>query len=395
MCAPSLPNHRERTPLGELSGNIQVPHRPPEFGETHSCKTPTSSMKLCNNIAEDQCADTHDINTEASLLKNPLGSESRQQQSRTQDSVVTLQDDICEVFDSQLLRELDDFCNKQPKKTSNAYQELSDSPFRIASRLDTTDSFSPSRDWVSLQKDVLKTESLGLSTTKTSGEQPAKQSTAVSHVTNAFPCRLPIECVASSMTEKIISAEQATLSEDAECLHLHSATTTEPISAAYPATEPNPSRANSGCSDVTVTQPLIAPSTSNRGACDTDLPEHLRKLNESQREAALSDTFKPLLILAGPGSGKVHLLSHWASRWIHVHVVRVILGWTFFFVCLLIFMVYKLLTCFRLALQTSTMVARLLTLLKEVRRNVRDGSTHWCCKSWAYASVCHLLKCLT
>lgn len=309
MCTPSLPNLKERTPLGELSGNIQVPNRPPQFGETHSCKTPTSSIKLCNSNAEGQCADTHDINTEASLLKNPLGSESRQQQIRTQDSVVTLQDDICEVFDSQLLRELDDFCNKQPKKPSNAYQELSDSPIRIASRLDTTDSISPSRGWVSLQKDVIKTESLGLSTTKTSGEQLAKHSTAVSHVTNAFPCMLPIECVAPSITEKPISAEQATVSEDTECLHLDSATTTEPISAAYPATEPNPSRANSGCSDVTVTQLLIAPSTSNRAAaCDTDLPEHLRKLNESQREAALSDTFKPLLILAGPGSGKVHLL---------------------------------------------------------------------------------------
>ena len=307
MCTPSLPNHRERTPLGELSGNIQVPNRPPQCGETHSCKTPTSSIKLCNNSTEGQCDDTHDINTEALLLKNPLGSESRQQQIRTQDSVVTLQDDICEVFDSQLLRELDDFCNKQPKKPSNAYQELSDSPFRIASRLDTTDSFSPSRG-CSLQNDVIKTESLGLSTTKTSGEQPAKQSTTVSHVTNAFPCRLPIECVASSITEKLISAEQATVSEDTECL-LNSATTTELISAAYLATEPNPSRANSGCSDVTVTQPLIAPSTSNRAAvCDTDLPEHLRKLNESQREAALSDTFKPLLILAGPGSGKVHLI---------------------------------------------------------------------------------------
>lgn len=309
MCTPPLPNHKERTPLEELSGNIQVPNRPPQFGETHSCKTPISSIKLCNNNVARQCADIHDINTEASLLKNALGSESRQQQIKTQDSGLTLQDDICEVFDSQLLRELDDLCNKHPEKPSNAYKELRDSPFRIASRLDTTDSCSPSRSWVSLQKGFIKNESLGLSTTTTSGEQTEKQPTEVSHNTNAFPCRLPIECVASSITEKAILAEQATVIEDTECLHLDSATTTEPISAAYPATEPNPSRANSDCSDVTVTQPLIAvTSTSTRGACDTDLPEHLRKLNESQREAALSNTFKPLLILAGPGSGKVHLL---------------------------------------------------------------------------------------
>ncbi|KAJ7536016.1 hypothetical protein O6H91_12G053800 [Diphasiastrum complanatum] len=35
-----------------------------------------------------------------------------------------------------------------------------------------------------------------------------------------------------------------------------------------------------------------------------DIPTYLLSLNESQRDAALSDTFKPLLILAGPGSGK-------------------------------------------------------------------------------------------
>ncbi|CAK9219309.1 unnamed protein product [Sphagnum troendelagicum] len=36
----------------------------------------------------------------------------------------------------------------------------------------------------------------------------------------------------------------------------------------------------------------------------TEMPEYLRTLNATQREAALSDTSKPLLILAGPGSGK-------------------------------------------------------------------------------------------
>jgi hypothetical protein len=39
----------------------------------------------------------------------------------------------------------------------------------------------------------------------------------------------------------------------------------------------------------------------------TEMPEYLRTLNATQREAALSDTSKPLLILAGPGSGKVQL----------------------------------------------------------------------------------------
>lgn len=56
---------------------------------------------------------------------------------------------------------------------------------------------------------------------------------------------------------------------------------------------------------------------SSISASDT-LPAYLQSLNETQREAAISDISKPLLILAGPGSGK-----------------------------------------------TSTMVARLLTLLKE------------------------------
>jgi len=36
----------------------------------------------------------------------------------------------------------------------------------------------------------------------------------------------------------------------------------------------------------------------------TEMPEYLRTLNATQREVALSDTSKPLLILAGPGSGK-------------------------------------------------------------------------------------------
>lgn len=39
------------------------------------------------------------------------------------------------------------------------------------------------------------------------------------------------------------------------------------------------------------------------------VPSYLQNLNASQREAAASDTTKPLLILAGPGSGKVSLLT--------------------------------------------------------------------------------------
>ncbi|CAM6107427.1 unnamed protein product [Calypogeia fissa] len=46
------------------------------------------------------------------------------------------------------------------------------------------------------------------------------------------------------------------------------------------------------------------PSTTDSVMLNSAVPAHLRKLNASQREAATSDTTKPLLILAGPGSGK-------------------------------------------------------------------------------------------
>jgi hypothetical protein len=37
--------------------------------------------------------------------------------------------------------------------------------------------------------------------------------------------------------------------------------------------------------------------------------EYLHSLNDRQREAACSDVAVPLMIVAGPGSGKVHLFS--------------------------------------------------------------------------------------
>lgn len=47
-------------------------------------------------------------------------------------------------------------------------------------------------------------------------------------------------------------------------------------------------------------------SASSHESCvpTTEAPSYLQTLNECQKEAALSDTHKPLLILAGPGSGK-------------------------------------------------------------------------------------------
>ena len=48
---------------------------------------------------------------------------------------------------------------------------------------------------------------------------------------------------------------------------------------------------------------IVASQVSN---CSLDMePQYIRCLNKSQKEAVLSDTQKPLLILAGPGSGKV------------------------------------------------------------------------------------------
>lgn len=46
-------------------------------------------------------------------------------------------------------------------------------------------------------------------------------------------------------------------------------------------------------------------STPGSSTLNQSVPAHLQKLNSSQRDAATSDTTKPLLILAGPGSGKV------------------------------------------------------------------------------------------
>lgn len=69
--------------------------------------------------------------------------------------------------------------------------------------------------------------------------------------------------------------------------------------------------------------PPAAPNTSSE---EEGLPSYLRKLNRSQKEAVLTDVDRPLLVLAGPGSGKtstmVARLLHLLSRGVRPPQVR-------------------------------------------------------------------------
>lgn len=47
----------------------------------------------------------------------------------------------------------------------------------------------------------------------------------------------------------------------------------------------------------------------NEGCAPRKYYEYLHSLNDKQREAACSDVAVPLMIVAGPGSGKVQILS--------------------------------------------------------------------------------------
>lgn len=88
--------------------------------------------------------------------------------------------------------------------------------------------------------------------------------------------------------------------------------------------------------------------------------KYLKSLNDRQREAACTDISTPLMIVAGPGSGKVFFYFRDLLGPLHVNI--------FFYLCVFYFHIGADFFFFNLY-QTSTMVGRVLMLLNEVMQN--------------------------
>lgn len=320
ICTPSLPERNQRTPLLELKGNQKLPIKPNQgFGGGW----------------------------------DTLGPSTTSQSQAWRDSEFLLPEDICEELDEGLLKELDDLCEDQTKKQVKTATEPISPPIKLPLR-SLMPSYSASGNMGTLHSEVSRLGSpifvkpsseqtvqvLSTPQMSTCRAEIFQEPKSVSYVHNPATCPdsaqcddmahpLSMECLTTAQTgvageslpsearhlEELLAVTHQALVPTANlnCPHAEDTKSTALVSLAMPLSAPRAPFSNSECGD-----PRLTAGMRNGPACDTplvasslkDLPEYLRNLNESQREAALCDTSKPLLILAGPGSGKVSQPSH-------------------------------------------------------------------------------------
>lgn len=225
--------------------------------------------------------------------------------------------DICDDFDEEILRKLDEICNKRTEFPIQVAAASIESPCRPCS----TDSL---HDSVVLQSGgpqdefhvvEMRAPERPASFACSSATESVSVSSCVPHQFASAGGRLGGgTLIASDSTSDkmlVLGDEDLANSRDTQYSAVESITTVEGNPPTNSTLNPTSARVVTSSCGLSVAQPLIA-TASEKTICDTELPDYLKKLNESQREAALSDTLKPLLILAGPGSGKVRPWHTWA-----------------------------------------------------------------------------------
>lgn len=319
MCIPPLPDKRERTPLGILSGNNLLPIF--QTGAARNSPTTCFDFKFTNNGKAFSDGSSNMLPSFPSPAIDVLSNECL---PRDKDFEFVLAGDICEDFDEETLRELDDICIKQSKSPIMAAAASIESPVKLESRPCSMDSRFSLHDPVMLQSGVPQDGLLDLK--MRAPERPASSpclsvtesvsvsSRALAHSALAGEGLGGEPTIAGdSALDKLLAVTDEDLANLRETQYstVDSITTAEGVPPAISKLKSSPVliAASSG---LLVAQPLTAVAIDTT-TCDTELPDFLNKLNESQREAATSDTLKPLLILAGPGSGKVRPQNSWAE----------------------------------------------------------------------------------
>ena len=315
MCIPTLPDRQERKPFGNLSENKLLQNL--QSGVAHAFPMKCSDFK---NVSCEIASSDGLSKMQTPFLYPVPDSSSRECIFRDRDSHYILPDDICDDFDEEILRELDDVLKKQNKCPIQAPAAPVDSTFKSVSRPCSTGSCFSLRDPIVLQSGVtldelhdVKTRALEqpASFARSSAMESASVSSCVPHNFASAGGGLggePIIAKASTLEELlVIGDEDISNPRGTQYSTVESnITIAEGNSSAISELNSSSVRVIPASGSLSVAEPLIAVA-SEKTVCDTELPDYLKKLNESQREAALSDTLKPLLILAGPGSGKVRL----------------------------------------------------------------------------------------
>jgi len=323
MCIPTLPDNRERTPLGILSENNLLP-----IFQTGAARNfPATCFDFKGTISGEVFSDGSS-KTQLSSPSPALDVSSKECLPSNEDFRYVLPGDICEDFDEETLRELDDICKKQSKCPVTAPAASIESPITFVSRPQ-----SSLYDPIVLESGVTQDGLLHLK--MRAPERPASSaclsvtesvsvsSRALEHFASAEGGlrREPTIAGDSALDEPLVATDEDLANpRETQYSTVDSITTAEGIPPAVSKLNFSPARVIVAGSGLPVAQPLTAVAI-DKTTCETELPDYLKKLNVSQREAATSDTLKPLLILAGPGSGKVWPQKSWTETAIVLLVI--------------------------------------------------------------------------
>ncbi|XP_024395416.1 ATP-dependent DNA helicase SRS2-like protein At4g25120 isoform X5 [Physcomitrium patens] len=298
MCNLTLPDRGERTPLQLIpANNILVS---PQSGAS------LNTSSTCCDFVEDSSGGSCKMPALFQTSVSDVSSKECPPGEREFEYV--LPGDICEDFDEDILQELDEICKKQSKHPTATTAECIESSSKLAPGLCSTALLPTVQDPVVQHLDSHH----GLKM------QPSQGSASVACSTVTEPSSVSSHMPDHKISADVILGGEPGFSRD-RCLNElpvlgDGVLATQYSTADYTTTVTgiphdssksisSPPKVNFASYSVSVVSPLTAQST-DKTTCDAELPDHLKKLNDSQREAALSDTLKPLLILAGPGSGK-------------------------------------------------------------------------------------------
>ncbi len=285
---------QRRSPLAELQCNRFRQSDCSEFEASGTCKAAAS----CHGDVEKEASENSST-AGKNIWRLPTDGDNSLQSCFTER--------LCEEFDEELIQELDALCEKRSKGSHDG-RKLS-----MGQELHSLSTHVSTVCWRGdLQKRMLA-NCMPQSTTPCSdlplqfpgiaqfgnvtSTLPASEDLAVRNTCPRSPCPL------------LDLADQALLSP----IHApgpNLANPKNPTSVATPSlaivtSESKCPPTSTAASPVNVQGARVTRAGSP--SPPTEMPEYLRTLNATQREAALSDTSKPLLILAGPGSGKVQL----------------------------------------------------------------------------------------